>query len=152
MDQIDYKILELLQRDSRITIIQLSRELHLSRPSINERLKRLHENGVIEGFTTLISPEAIGKTVQAIIQIGNLKCGCRHFEEKIKEEEAILECHRVTGTSSYFMKTAVATTRQLEDLVDRLVPFGQVNTSIILSTAVANRPLLSEMKQNSVDY
>jgi Lrp/AsnC family transcriptional regulator, leucine-responsive regulatory protein len=150
VDYIDYKILKLLQEDSRMTIIQISKELHLSRPSINERLRRLQESGVIEGFTTRISPQAIGKSVQAIIQIGNLKCGCREFEEKIKSEQDILECHRVTGTDSYFMKTAVSSIHLLEDLVDKLIPYGQVTTSIILSSSISHRPLLPDIEEEEL--
>ncbi|QKG84473.1 Lrp/AsnC family transcriptional regulator [Kroppenstedtia pulmonis] len=142
MDDIDRRILELLQEDSRITIIHLSKKLNLSRPSVNERLRRLQENGVIQGFTARISPEKIGKSTLVIIQIGNLKIECRRFEEMIKEETDILECHRVTGTNSYFMKAVVASTKDLESLVDRLIPFGQLNTSVVLSSPIPYRPLL----------
>lgn len=145
MDNIDQRILEILQQNARITLIQLSKELHLSRPSVNERIKRLQESGVIEGFTTRISPAALGKGVQAIVQVGNLKCGCQDFERRIKEEKEVYECHRVTGTDSYYMKTAVESISHLEKLVDRLIQYGQVNTSIILSTPVDHRPLLPEI-------
>ncbi|HEX6922311.1 MAG TPA: Lrp/AsnC family transcriptional regulator, partial [Bacillales bacterium] len=104
MDHIDRKILELLQENARMPIIQLSKELHLSRPSVNERLRRLQDHGVIQGFTARISPEKIGKGTLVIIQIGNLKIKCGRFEEIIQEETDVLECHRVTGTNSYFMK------------------------------------------------
>lgn len=144
MDDIDRKILELLQEDSRITIIHLSKKLNLSRPSVNERLRRLQENGVIQGFTARISPEKIGKCIFVIIEIGNLKIECRRFEEMIKEETDILECHRVTGTNSYFMKAAVASMKDLEALVDRLIPFGQLNTSVVLSSPIPYRPLLPD--------
>ncbi|AEP85414.1 Lrp/AsnC family transcriptional regulator [Bacillus spizizenii] len=142
MDEIDRKLLELLQEDARITIIELSKKLNLSRPSVNERLRRLQENGVIQGFTARVSAEAIGKGTIVIIQIGNLKIECRRFEELIKEETDILECHRVTGTNSYFLKAAVATMKDLEALVDRLVPYGQLNTSVVLSSPILSRPLL----------
>ncbi|MCV2523281.1 Lrp/AsnC family transcriptional regulator [Bacillus velezensis] len=142
MDEIDRKLLELLQEDARITIIELSKKLNLSRPSVNERLRRLQENGVIQGFTARISAEAIGKGTIVIIQIGNLKIECRRFEELIKGETDILECHRVTGTNSYFLKAAVATMKDLEALVDRLIPYGQLNTSVVLSSPILSRPLL----------
>jgi Lrp/AsnC family transcriptional regulator, leucine-responsive regulatory protein len=142
MDEIDRKLLELLQEDARITIIELSKKLNLSRPSVNERLRRLQENGVIQGFTARVSAEAIGKGTIVIIQIGNLKIECRRFEELIKEETDILECHRVTGTNSYFLKAAVATMKDLEALVDRLIPYGQLNTSVVLSSPILSRPLL----------
>ncbi|MFL6979849.1 Lrp/AsnC family transcriptional regulator [Bacillus inaquosorum] len=142
MDEIDGKLLELLQEDARITIIELSKKLNLSRPSVNERLRRLQDNGVIQGFTARVSAEAIGKGTIVIIQIGNLKIECRRFEELIKEETDILECHRVTGTNSYFLKAAVATMKDLEALVDRLIPYGQLNTSVVLSSPILSRPLL----------
>lgn len=142
MNGIDRKLLELLQEDARITIIELSKKLNLSRPSVNDRLRRLQENGVIQGFTARVSAEAIGKGTIVIIQIGNLKIECRRFEELIKEETDILECHRVTGTNSYFLKAAVATMKDLEALVDRLIPYGQLNTSVVLSSPILSRPLL----------
>ncbi|MFI8709416.1 Lrp/AsnC family transcriptional regulator [Bacillus sp. NPDC077411] len=142
MDNIDRKILELLQEDGRITIIQLSKKLNLSRPSVNERLRRLQENGVIQGFTARISHEEIGKSTLVIIQIGNLKIECHRFEEIIKKEMDILECHRVTGTNSYFMKVVVASMKDVTALVDRLIPFGQLNTSVVLSSPIMYRPLL----------
>ncbi|MBK4205216.1 Lrp/AsnC family transcriptional regulator [Bacillus subtilis] len=142
MDEIDGKLLELLQEDARITIIELSKKLNLSRPSVNDRLRRLQENDVIQGFTARVSAEAIGKGTIVIIQIGNLKIECRRFEELIKEETDILECHRVTGTNSYFLKAAVATMKDLEALVDRLIPYGQLNTSVVLSSPILSRPLL----------
>ncbi|MFJ5793819.1 Lrp/AsnC family transcriptional regulator [Bacillus atrophaeus] len=142
MDEIDGKLLELLQEDARITIIELSKKLNLSRPSVNERLRRLQENGVIQGFTARVSAEAIGKGTIVIIQIGNLKIECSRFEELIKEETDILECHRVTGTNSYFLKAAVATMKDLGALVDRLIPYGQLNTSVVLSSPILSRPLL----------
>ncbi|MBL6010614.1 Lrp/AsnC family transcriptional regulator [Bacillus halotolerans] len=141
MDGIDRKLLELLQEDARITIIELSKKLNLSRPSVNDRLRRLQENGVIQGFTARVSAEAIGKGTIVIIQIGNLKIECRRFEELIKEETDVLECHRVTGTNSYFLKAAVATMKDLEALVDRLIPYGQLNTSVVLSSPILSRPL-----------
>lgn len=61
VDQIDIKLLELLQKNSRMTISDLSQELALSRPSISERLHRLQEKGVIEEYSARISLPAIGR-------------------------------------------------------------------------------------------
>lgn len=142
LDEIDQNILKLLQKDGRMTIIQLSKELNLSRPSVNERLRRLQESGVIQGFTVKISHEEIGKGTLVIIQVGNLKVECHRFEEIIQKEMDILECHRITGANSYFIKAAVSSMNELKALVDRLVPFGQINTSVVLASPVSHRPLL----------
>ncbi|MBO8163069.1 MAG: Lrp/AsnC family transcriptional regulator [Brevibacillus sp.] len=142
MDYIDRQILERLQVDGRISLSQLSKELHLSRPSIAERMRRLQERGVVEGFTALISHEAINRGILVLVQISALKTDCERFEEYVKEDAEIIECHRVTGVNSYVMKAAVSSMKRLEALVDRLTPFGQVTTSIVLSTPVSHRILL----------
>ena len=61
------------------------------------------------------------------------------FEEKIYEEQRILECHRVTGESSYYLKVAVHSMKELEELIDIVIPFGTVKTSMILSSPIPYR-------------
>lgn len=96
MDNINAKILQLLQMDGRMTILQLSKELNLSRPSVNERLKKLQERQIIQGFTARVLPEAIGKVISVIIEVSDVKIKCHKFEELIKQEPDIIECHRVS--------------------------------------------------------
>ncbi|GGJ16153.1 hypothetical protein GCM10008022_26720 [Paenibacillus hunanensis] len=72
MDTIDAKLLNLLQHDARMTISELSKQLALSRPSVTERLHRLQEKGIIEGFTAIVSPAAVGRSMLLMIQISDL--------------------------------------------------------------------------------
>ena len=65
MDEIDKKITLLLQEDARMTITEMTEHLHLSRPSVTERLKRLQDTGIIEKYTARISLDAVGKSIQA---------------------------------------------------------------------------------------
>ncbi|UFJ42841.1 Lrp/AsnC family transcriptional regulator [Brevibacillus humidisoli] len=142
MDHIDRQILERLQTDGRISLSQLSKELNLSRPSVAERMRRLQDKGIVEGFTARISRTAIDRGILVLIQIGELKTDGGCFEEYVKTDPDIMECHRVTGGSSYMIKAAVSSMERLEALVDRLIPYGQVNTSIVLSSPVSRRILL----------
>jgi Lrp/AsnC family leucine-responsive transcriptional regulator len=96
VDNIDIRLLEQLQTDGRMTISQLSEILNLSRPSVAERLRRLQERGIIEGFTARVSPPAVGRDILVIIEISQLNVGCHKFEEFITNDPDILECHRVT--------------------------------------------------------
>jgi len=146
MDEIDSRILELIQLDGRITLSDLSKKMHLSRTSIRERLIRLQEQGVIERYTAQISPSAVGRQILAFIQVGELKVNCNKFEEIIKDDPDIFECHRVTGSASYLIKVAVADTASLELLIDRIIPYGQVNTSIVLSSHVPYKPITPAKK------
>lgn len=142
MDKIDNDLLELLQQDARMTISELSKKLALSRPSITERLHRLQERGIIEGFTARVSPEKIGRGTILIIQISDLKVSANEFEEMIVGDVDVIECHRVTGHIGYFIKAAVSEMDDLRLLVDRLMPFGNVYTSIVLTSPVTFRPIL----------
>ncbi len=142
VDQIDVRILELLQEDGRITVSELSKALNLSRPSVAERLHRMEERNVIAGFTARVSPFGVGRDVLVIMEIGQLNVACHKFEDFIASDPDVIECHRVTGAVSYIMKAAVASMTQLEVLVDRLIPFGRVSASVILSSPVKFRPML----------
>lgn len=125
-----------------MTVSELSKRLALSRPSISERLLRLQEKGVIIGFGAKISPAGVGRNIQLIIQMSELKVSPNEFEKRIVDVEDILECHRVTGTVSYMLKAAVPGMDDLSLLVERLMPFGNVNTSVILSSPVLDRLVL----------
>ncbi|PEM29599.1 Lrp/AsnC family transcriptional regulator [Bacillus wiedmannii] len=144
MDEIDKKITLLLQEDARMTITEMTEHLHLSRPSVTERLKRLQDTGIIEKYTARISLDAVGKSIQAFLRIENLKIPCKKFEEKMYEEYRILECYRVTGESSYYLKVAVHSMKELEELIDFVIPFGTVKTSMILSSPIPYRPIITD--------
>ncbi|MFB5195373.1 Lrp/AsnC family transcriptional regulator [Neobacillus sp. KR4-4] len=140
MDQLDIRLLELLQMDGRITLSELSKKLSLSRPSITERLKRLQDREIIEGFSARVSLEAIGRDVIVYIQVSELKLlSYTEFEKRIIDDPDIIECHRLTGSVSYLLKAAVTGMDHLSKLIDRLAPYGNVNTSIVLSSPVSFR-------------
>lgn len=142
MDALDVKILSLLQQNARMNVTSLSQELALSRPSVAERLHRLEERGVIEGYTARVSAQAVGRDTRLVIQISDLRVTPKQFEEWAQGESDIVECHRVTGTASHFLQATVAGTQGLRELVDRLMDFGNVQTSVVLASPVANRPIL----------
>ncbi|MEC1772000.1 Lrp/AsnC family transcriptional regulator [Schinkia azotoformans] len=140
MDQTDIRLLELLQLDGRITISELSKKLSLSRPSISERINRLEEKGVIKGFSARVSPQALGRNVLVVIQLSELSIlSYLDFEKSIQKNTDIIECHRLTGSVSYLLKAAVTDMEHLSQLIDSLLPYGNVNTSIVLSSPISFR-------------
>lgn len=150
MDTLDVRMVTLLQHDGRMTISELSKQLSLSRPSVTERLHRLEERGIIEGYTVRLSPVAVGRSVLAFMQLSDIKIGYGKFEQMMIEEPDVLECHRVSGAVSYMLKVAVADVESLTRLVERLIPYGTVNTSIVFSSPLPCRnivPLPSGKKE-----
>ncbi|MEW4372287.1 Lrp/AsnC family transcriptional regulator [Paenibacillus kandeliae] len=142
MDHIDARLLTLLQEDARMTISDLSKQLSLSRPSVTERLHRLQERGIIQGFTAIVSPSAIGRSIMLMIQISDLKVSASEWEKMIVQEEDVIECHRVTGEIGYIIKAAVDGMEGLRQLVDRLMVYSYVNTSVVLTSPVERRHVL----------
>lgn len=145
MDKLDIDLLELLQENARITISELSKKLSLSRPSITERMVRLQEKGIIEEFTARISLSAINRSTILFIQLSSLKVAYSEFEKMIERDEDVLECHRVTGSTSYFIKAAVKDMNSMKLLIDRLMPYGDINTSIVLESPVPYRHIVPKV-------
>jgi Lrp/AsnC family leucine-responsive transcriptional regulator len=142
MDKLDIDLLELLQENARITISELSKKIALSRPSITERILRLQEKGIIEEFTARVSLTAINRGTILYIQLSSLKVTNNEFEQMIQEDLDVLECHRVTGNTSYFIKAAVKDMSGMKLLIDRLMPYGDINTSIVLESPVPYRHMV----------
>ncbi|WP_088104539.1 Lrp/AsnC family transcriptional regulator [Halalkalibacter urbisdiaboli] len=142
MDEIDKKLLMLLQQNARMTISDLSQAIALSRPSISERLLRLQEKGIIEEYTARISLPKVGREIMLIIQVSALKVSLQEFEQCVQNEEDIIECHRVTGEVSYFLKAAVADMTRMRELIDKLIPYGTINTSTVIGSPVSHRYIL----------
>jgi Lrp/AsnC family leucine-responsive transcriptional regulator len=139
MDKLDVLLLELLQENARITISELSKKLSLSRPSVAERILRLQERGIVEEFSARVSLGAVGRGTILVIQLSSLKVSPDVIDKMVAEDEDIIECHRVTGQIDYIIKAAVDGTDSMRLLIDRLMPYGVVNTSVVISSPVPYR-------------
>ncbi|MBW8351264.1 Lrp/AsnC family transcriptional regulator [Bacillus sp. IITD106] len=142
MDQIDIDMIRLLQEDGRISISELSKKLALSRPSVSERLKRLQEKGIIEGFFALVPPAAVGKKLLVMIEFSELRVSLEEFERMIANEPDVIECHRATGHVHYYIKAALNGTDELTRLIENFIPFGSTRTSILLGSPIDRRVIL----------
>lgn len=145
MDELDIVLLKLLQENSRITISELSKKIALSRPSITERILRLQEKGIIEEFTVRVSLAAVDRGTILFIQLSSLKVPNSEFEKMIIKDDDVLDCHRVTGNTSYFIKAAVKDMSSMKLLIDRLMPYGDINTSIVLESPVPYRHIVPKI-------
>jgi Lrp/AsnC family leucine-responsive transcriptional regulator len=140
MDDLDRKLLALVQADGRRPHAGLAAEVGLSLSAVNERLKKLLAQGVITGYGARVSPRAMGLDICAFVQV---------LIERPEHDEAFLaavqslpevqECHHVTGDYSYLLKIRARDTVHLEQVIkDRIktVPgLVRSNTVIALSTA-----------------
>jgi Lrp/AsnC family leucine-responsive transcriptional regulator len=151
MDELDWRILEELQRDGRVSYTELGRRVSLTAPAVAERVRRLEEAGVIRGFHADVDAARVGFPITAFVRWTSSGPDCSHLGEVAKEIPEIVECNRVTGEASYVLKILARSVGHLERLIDGLMPYGSTTTSVVLSSPVVHRPI-SSLADDSSDH
>lgn len=122
MDDIDRKIIDIMQADGRVTNAALAAATGLSVSAANDRLRRLTERGVITGWSARIDPDAVGLGLLAFLFV--LIERTEHnaaFLDAVAAVPEVQEVHHVTGEWSYLLKVRVASTRALETLISERI-------------------------------
>ena len=139
IDEIDWKLLVELQRNARTSYAELGRRINLTTPAVIERIRKLEDARVITGYRAEIDAAKIGLPITAFVRMSISGVDYSRIIEVAEKTKEILECHRGTGGDSFIMKVAVADVAHLQDLIDKLTPYGITTTSIVLSSPVKNR-------------
>jgi Lrp/AsnC family leucine-responsive transcriptional regulator len=139
LDPIDARILDALVDDARVSIADLARSVGLSPPSVSERIKRLEEVGVIEGYTLTINPKALGLPIAAWLRIRPIPGQLQKVADILRRLPEIVECDRITGEDCFIARAHVPSVEDLEKLIDQVMPYAMTNTSIIQSSPVKRR-------------
>jgi len=139
IDRIDAALLVALAANARISNAELARLVALSAPSVSERIKRLEEAGVIEGYTAKINPEALGLPLSAWLRIRPIPGQLGKVTEILQGLPEIVACDRVTGEDCFLARAHVKSVKDLERLIDQVIPYAMTNTSIIQSSPVEPR-------------
>lgn len=139
LDAVDARILSALTADARLSVAELARSVRLSAPSAAERIRRLEEAGVIEGYAALLDPRALGLAIAAWLRVRPVPGELNTVAEILRAAPEIVECDRVTGEDCFVARAHVKSIEDLEGLIDRIIPYAMTTTSIIQSTLVNRR-------------
>lgn len=144
MDDIDRRIVQLLQENARRSYAELARQVGLTSPSVQERVAKLERNGVITAYRAEVNPEAVGLGITALIGIV-VVAGSEYSDvaDAIAEISEVESCYFMAGQESYLLKVRVGAMAELEHLVNRLnrLPgVGGTRTTVALSTKFEARP------------
>jgi Lrp/AsnC family leucine-responsive transcriptional regulator len=149
LDQIDLKILYILQNDGRRRLADIADEVELSAPAVMERVKKLEASGVILGYQALVDGKKVGKDITAFIGVS---VGSQRDMDKFAMQmmcyRDVLECHHVTGDESFILKVKSANTGALEKLLGEIRSVDGVTrtvTKVVLSTAKEGQTLELDM-------
>ena len=137
LDRKDRQILEALQLDARQSLAALGKRIGLSQPAMSERVRKLEEAGIIEGYGARVNLRALGVGLEAIIRVQTEQANTRWYVALFEKMPEVLQADRVTGADCFVVRCAIASPHDLERVVDALAARGSVTTSVVLSTAVS---------------
>jgi|ERR1700754_2658623 len=139
LNPIDYKILDLLQRNARITQSEIASSVGLSQPAVAERMRKLEQEGIITAYAARVDSRKLGKDITAFIgvRIEHPRHN-KEFSKRMLSHKDVLECHRVTGSDSYLLKVVTENTESLDLLLSeslRVIPgVTRTHTTIVMSS------------------
>ena len=142
MDTTDYKIIEILQKEGRISMKDLGKIVGLTSPAVSERVKRLEEAGVIEGYKAIVNPSALGRSIKAFIHVSLPSNKYNEFIESARKDSRIVECHHITVDDCSVLKVVVKDMYELENVIDSIKKVGSTKTNVILSTPIQSKSIL----------
>jgi len=148
MDRIDLKILTELQADARLSIVELSRRVGLTKTPCAERVRRLEKSEVIRGYHADLDPEAIGAGHVVVVQVlltSTTEQDLRRFNEAVRRAPEIESCHMIAGDFDYLLKVRTRDIheyrRVMGDQISGLPCVKQTHTYVVMEVVKEARSL-----------
>ena len=141
IDQIDRRILSVLQRQGRMSNADLSEAVNLSPSACHRRVHRLEKEGYIRDYVALLDPRKMGRPTTVFVEItlsGQADEVLDAFERAVARVPDVLECHLMAGTADYLLKVVAADTDDFAQIhrrsLARLPGVAQMQSSFALRT------------------
>lgn len=139
LDETDRKILDVLQREARISNADLAQRVHLSPSPCLRRVRELEASGVISRYVALLNPLVLGLTVSVFIQVTlekQVEAGLETFESAVLKRPEVMECYLMTGDADYLLRVVVPDVPSLErfimEFLTRIPGVGNIKSSFAL--------------------
>lgn len=141
LDSVDLRILHILQENSKITNLDLSKKIGLSPAPTLERVKKLENSGIIESYHAQVNPQSIGLSVQTFVLVSlawQKENALDNFIQKVNQIDEIVECYIITGEADFLMKIVCADIPSYEKLLfktlSKIDEIERLKTLMTLST------------------
>lgn len=139
MDEINLKIIRILQEKARIPNIDVARQIDMAPSAVLERIRKLEKQGYIDGYEVRLNPEKFNREMIAYITvIENAISGAHNLGHELSKVQGVQEVHYITGNDSYLIKMRVAdhgeVRRLVREEIQSLPRVASTHTSIVLET------------------
>ncbi len=141
IDVLNWEILRCLQQNARESFANIGRKVGLTPPAVAERVKKMEDLGIIEGYGVNVSYVLAGHQLKAIIMLRAFMGKLKPFLNKVKSFDEVINCYRITGNENIIMEVVLKDQAHLEKFIDELISYGECRTHIVLSNVVANAPI-----------
>ena len=143
LDETDVQILNLLQRDGRITNADLAKAVGLSAPSVLlQRVRILEKSGIIKSYVTILDADRLGRKLIAFVNVSlalHESQPIERFRKSVQEIPEITEVYNITGEYDFMLKVQAKDMRHYEsilrDKITKIRGIGKLNTSFVLGTS-----------------
>ena len=142
VDVLNSKILKCLQSNARLSNAEIGRQVGISSPAVSERIKKMEDVGIIEGYKAIVSPFEIGYQLKAIVTLRAFMGKLKPFLEKVKTYDEVINCYRITGDENIVMEVVLKNQKHLETFIDQLITYGESKTQIVLSRVIKQKEVI----------
>lgn len=137
IDSIDRKLMLKLQQNARITIVQLSKELHMSAPSIRERILRLEEQGVITGYHAVFDDKKLNLHMTTFMMINTERC--QEVVDFCEQTLAVTDLHRISGEYNYLLRIQTTSMEELVQFQEDIAHLGISKSHVSIKSILEHR-------------
>ena len=141
LDSLNWKILEALQQNARMSFSEIGRKVGLTSPAVAERVKKMEDKGIIKGYKVQVSYNKTGHQLKAIITLKVFMGRLKPFLDKVGEFREVINCYRITGNENIILEVVLYDQAHLEVFIDKLITYGETRTHIVLSNVVEQAPV-----------
>lgn len=145
IDSINWKILNCLQKNARQSNTDIAKKVGVTSPAVAERIRKMEDAGVIEGYYAKVSHYETDHQLKAIITLRAFMGRLKPFLEIVKNFDEVINCYRITGNENIIMEVVLNNQKHLEQFIDKLITYGETSTHIVLSNVVENNPIIKRI-------
>jgi Lrp/AsnC family leucine-responsive transcriptional regulator len=147
LDEIDKKILNLLQNDAKMSVKELGEKVNLSSTPVFQRVKRLEKTGVIESYSAIVNPDKIASRTIVFMEV-NLKIHkqseLEEFEKTMHAMDEVLEVYHITGNYDYLLKVAITDMGEYRNFI--MGKFAKIKSIDNLTSSITLKEVKKERK------
>lgn len=141
LDNIDFQILQLLSKNSRIQWKDLGEQIHMTGQAVGNRIKKLEDAGVIKAYSLLVDETKVGLPYTAFVIIYMKTANHDSFLQLMNGCKEVIEVHRVSGEACYHIKVKVSSQEQLNEFLDRILEYGNYAVHLSIKEVKNQHPL-----------